>query len=218
MNETTRTERLNPVRTPKPGTYRAVLADPPWSTHQKGKFGAAEHYDLLSDDLILGLGDAVQEVSHGNSFCFLWVTAATLPLGIKVLTRWGFRYVNYYFWAKPRFTLGNTFRNAGELLLLGVRGKGTKFAFRSQPNWGIYPLQDHSHKPEEIHSMIERVVGDGPYLELFARRPAPTRGDWDVFGNEIDTSEPSLVSLKKWGYPVPGDPLEFADAPPMESQ
>lgn len=218
MNETTRTERLNPDRTPKPCTYRALLIDPPWQLHQTGKLGASEHYDLMTDDRILGMGDAIREIAAENSFCFLWVTAATLPLGIKVLTQFGYRYTNFYFWAKPRFTLGNTFRNAGELLLLGVRGKGTKFAFRSQPNWGFHALQDHSHKPESIHSMIQLVVGEGPYLELFARRPAPTRGDWDIWGNEIDGAEPSLISLKKWGYPVPGDPLEFADAPPMESQ
>lgn len=212
-SETSRDERLNPDRTPKPGTYRAVLADPPWSLFQErsknssGYAAAADHYPLMTDDRILGLGDAIQEIAAEQSFCFLWVTAATLPLGIQVLTRWGFRYTNYYFWAKPRFTLGNTFRNAGELLLLGVRGKGTKFAFRSQPNWGFHALQRHSHKPEEIHSMVSRVVGDGPYLELFARRPAPTRGDWDVWGNELPESESSLISLKQWGYPVPGDPV-----------
>ncbi|MGO2140778.1 MAG: MT-A70 family methyltransferase [Leucobacter sp.] len=217
-NETARDTRLNADHTPKPGTYLAILADPPWSLHQKGKLGAAEHYDLMTDDRILGMGDAVQEIAAENSFCFLWVTAATLPLGIQVLTRWGFRYTNYYFWAKPRFTLGNTFRNAGELLLLGVRGKGTKFAFRSQPNWGFHALQQHSHKPEEIHSMVERVVGGGPYLELFARRPAPTRGDWDIWGNEIDASEPSLISLKKWGYPVPGDPVDPVDTNSLETK
>jgi len=217
MKNTTRHDRLNADHSPKPGSYRAILADPPWSLHQTGKLGASEHYDLLSDGLILDLGDAVREISAENSFCFLWVTAATLPLGIEVLSRWGYRYSNYYFWAKPRFTLGNTFRNAGELLLLGVRGKGTKFRFRSQPNWGIYPLQDHSHKPEEIHSMIERVVGEGPFVELFARRAAPTRGDWDIWGNEIEAGEPSLISLAKWGYPVPGDPLDHAISPRTET-
>lgn len=218
MNENTRDTRLKPDRTPKSGSYRAILADPPWSLHQTGKLGASEHYDLMSDERILGLGDAVQKVSAANSFCFLWVTAATLPLGIQVLTRWGFRYTNYYFWAKPRFTLGNTFRNAGELLLLGVRGKGTKFAFRSQPNWGIYPLQEHSRKPEEVHAMVERVVGEGPFLELFARRQAPTRGDWDIWGNEIPGTEPSLISLNTWGFPVPGDPAPNTSAPALETK
>lgn len=98
--------------------------------------------------------------------------------------------------------LGNTFRNSGELLLLGVRGKGTKVAFKGQPNWGIHALQAHSRKPEEIHLIVERLVGgDGPFLELFARRPAPSSKHWDIWGNECDAT----ISLAKWGYPVPAD-------------
>lgn len=223
MNETIRDERLNPDRTPKPCTYKAFLLDPAYMQYQtrsknsKGYSAAEDHYNLMTNERILGLGDAIREIAAEQSFCFLWVTAATLPFGIQLLERFGYRYVNYYFWAKPRFTLGNTFRNAGELMLLGVRGKGTKFAFRSQPNWGLYPLQDHSHKPEELHLMIERVVGEGPYLELFARRPSPTRGDWDVWGDELPADEPSLISLKKWGYPVPGDPAEAAEDATQET-
>lgn len=82
-----------------------------------------------------------------------------------------------------------------------MRGKGTKVAFRSQPNWGFHPLQEHSHKPEEVHQIVERLVGPGRYLELFARRPAPSASTWDVWGNEID----STVSLAPWGYRVPSD-------------
>ncbi|WP_188588088.1 MT-A70 family methyltransferase, partial [Gordonia jinhuaensis] len=133
---------------------------------------------------------------------FLWVTTATVPLGIKVLEAWGCRYTSFYFWAKPRLMLGNTFRNSGELLLLGVRGKGTKVAFKGQPNWGMHALQAHSRKPEEIHLIVERLVGgDGPFLELFARRPAPSSKHWDIWGNECDAT----ISLAKWGYPVPAD-------------
>src|SRR5699024_10954353 len=66
---------------------------------------------------------------------------------------------------------------------------------------GVYPVQGHSHKPEEIHLMIERVVGPGNYLELFARRPAPSRQQWDVWGNEVS----STVSLKEFGCEVPSD-------------
>lgn len=206
-------DRLEETRTPRPGTYALILADPPWSLHQRRSSGtgyaaAEDHYPVMTDDRILGLGEAVQEIASENSFCFLWVTAGTVPLGIKVLEAWGFRYVNFYFWAKPRFTLGNTFRNAGELLLLGVRGKGTKVAFKAQPNWGFHALQAHSQKPEEIHLMAARLIGADEHtrmLELFARRPAPSRLNWDIWGNEIPWDEPSLISLAKWGYPVPGD-------------
>jgi N6-adenosine-specific RNA methylase IME4 len=61
-------------------------------------------------------------------------------------------------------------------------------------NWGFFPLQKHSHKPEEVHKIIERC-SPGPYLELFARR-RPS-GQWNVWGNEIESD----VVIKD--YPVP---------------
>ena len=65
------------------------------------------------------------------------------------------------------------------------------------------PLQDHSHKPEELYSIIERVsgkLGDGTNrkLELFARR---REHGYHVWGNEIDSD----VSFADFGYPVPSD-------------
>lgn len=161
------------------------------------------------------MGPAIQEISAEQSFCFLWVTTATVETGFAVLRAWGFRYVSYYFWAKPRFTLGATFRNAGELLLLGVRGHGTTVAFHSQPNWGFHPLQEHSHKPEEVHQIIERLVGgNGPFLELFARRPAPSNKQWDIWGNECKAT----ISLAPWGYPTPSDRALAHHQPPHSSE
>ncbi|MGP5507393.1 MT-A70 family methyltransferase [Corynebacterium flavescens] len=193
-----------PPPTPAAGTYTAIYADPPWVPSQKGKYGASQHYELMTTDRICAMGEGIREIAADNSFCFLWVTNATVPDGLRVLEAWGFRYTSFYFWAKPRFTLGNTFRNAGELLLLGVRGKGTKVAFRSQPNWGFHPLQEHSHKPEEVHHIVERLAGEGRFLELFARREAPSRAHWDVWGNEVDAT----ISLARWGFEVPSDQLE----------
>ena len=40
---------------------------------------------------------------------------------------------------------------------------------------------EHSVKPDEARRRIERLF-PGPYLELYARKPAP---GWTVWGNEI---------------------------------
>ena len=64
---------------------------------------------------------------------------------------------------------------------------------KNQINFGVFPLQDHSHKPEEIHKIIERV-SPPDYLELFARR---RQLGWDVWGNEIESD------IVIPGYPVP---------------
>ena len=171
---------------PQRGTFRAVLADPPWCSQQTGRHGAAQHYRLMPLPRLRAMGEAVREITAPRSFCFVWVTTATVPQGIELLEAWGFRYTSFYFWAKPRFSMGHTFRNAGELLLLGVRGQGIRVAFWAQPNWGFHPLQEHSHKPEEIHQIVERLVGNGPFVELFARRAAPSRQHPPVAAEQLD--------------------------------
>ena len=42
------------------------------------------------------------------------------------------------------------------------------------------PVGEHSEKPEEVRRRIERLFA-GPYLELYARRPA---AGWTVWGND----------------------------------
>lgn len=57
---------------------------------------------------------------------------------------------------------------------------------RQQGVTGFYaPRTEHSHKPEEMRRMIERV-SYGPRLEMFARMQHP---GWDVWGNEVDGIE-----------------------------
>ena len=59
MSDETRKRVAGAVREPQPGAYRAVLADPPWRSQQTGRFGAVQHYALMSDERILGLGAEV---------------------------------------------------------------------------------------------------------------------------------------------------------------
>jgi len=170
--------------------YQTVLIDPPWDIQQKGARGALIHYNLMTLDQIksMPIGDLVTSNAH----CWLWVTNATLRQGFDVLEAWGFTTRSVFSWIKPRMGLGVYLRNATEHILLGTRGKAPVL-FNAQPNWGFYPRQDHSHKPEEQYAVIERV-SPGPYLELFARR---RQLGWDAWGNEIESD------VRIPGYPVP---------------
>jgi len=170
--------------------YRTVIADPAWSHDQRGKYGAINHYDLMSLGEILNM--PVSNLMEPDAHCWLWVTNGTLRCGFDVLEAWGFTPRSVFTWVKPRMGLGVYLRNATEHVLLGTRGKAP-VRFRAQPNWGFFPVQDHSHKPEEFHKIVEQV-SPGPYLELFARRHQP---GWDVWGNEIESD----VVIP--GYPVP---------------
>ncbi|MCH4167750.1 MAG: MT-A70 family methyltransferase [Streptococcaceae bacterium] len=177
--------------TKKPTKYKTILADPPWDIQQKGKSrGAIKHYNLMTLDRIkaMPITDLVEENAH----CWLWVTNATLEAGYDVLRAWGFEPRSIYTWVKPRLGLGVYLRNCTEHLLLGTRGKAP-IQFKGQMNWGFMPLQDHSHKPEEVYDIIERC-SEGNYLELFARRP---RHGWHIWGNEVASD------VKINDFPVP---------------
>lgn len=182
--------QVNNNNTKPPKKWRTILADPPWDILQKGNYGAIKKYDLMSLERIKAM--PINQLTEENAHLWLWVTNGTLPYASEVLKAYGFTYRSIFTWIKPRFTLGVYLRNATEHLILATRGKAP-VKFRGQGTWGFYPLQGHSHKPEEVYDLIERV-SEGDYLELFARRK---RHGWDSWGNEIESD----VIID--GYPVP---------------
>ncbi|MGX7245285.1 MT-A70 family methyltransferase [Enterococcus quebecensis] len=182
----------------QPKKFKTILADPPWDIQQKGNYGAVKHYNLMTLDRIKAM--PVADLVEDNAHCWLWVTNATLEAGYDVLRAWGFTPRSIFTWVKPRLGLGVYLRNCTEHLLLGTRGKAP-IQFKGQMNWGFLPLQDHSHKPEEVYDIIERC-SEGEYLELFARRP---RYNWKIWGNEV------ACDIKMKNYPVPAYSIHFRD-------
>lgn len=170
--------------------YKTIMLDPPWDINQKGKLGAINHYNLMTLDQIRNL--PIPELAADDAHLWLWVPNGLVPEAIQLIKDWGFTYRNSFYWIKPRLGLGVYLRNASETVLFATRGKAPVL-FKGQPNWLFAPLQDHSHKPEEMYEVIERV-SPGPYLELFARRH---RHGWDSWGNEIDSD------IYIPNYPVP---------------
>lgn len=179
----------------QPQRFRVIYADPPWDIAQLGKRGAINHYDLMTLDRIKQM--PVADLAADNATLLLWTTNAALPGALDVMKEWGFEYKTNAIWDKYYLGLGNYFRSTHEILLHGVRGKAP-FKFRGQRSTLLFPRQDHSHKPEEMIPLIERVL-DGPYLELFARQRPNSHKDWSVWGNEIDSD----ITIP--GYPVPSD-------------
>lgn len=182
-------------RRPVPSRFRTLVVDPPWPVDQGGAKGAGRHYPLMSLERLRSL--PVADLAEDDAHLWLWTTNATIRLGYELAEAWGFTVRAPLTWIKFRLGLGQYLRNATEHLLLATRGRAP-VSFRSQPTWFIAPVQDHSHKPEEIFPLIERV-SRGPYLELFARRRPSSNGAWFVWGNEVDSD----ISIP--GYPVPSD-------------
>lgn len=197
------------------GSYACVMADPAWKERGGGqiKRGADRHYPLMSTEAIAAL--PVSSWAAADAHLYLWVTNNFLEDGLFVMNGWGFRYVTKIDWFKGdiddqqpveqmddahlQMGIGQYFRGVTESCLFGVRGslpyRVRPDGKRAQGRTGFHaPRLEHSVKPEKFRAMVERV-SVGPYLELFARRPA---AGWDVWGNEV--ASPSAAHNDERSY------------------
>ena len=172
--------------------YRAILADPPWphDNYRDTKHGSSRnHYDSMTLQEICEL--PVESIADEDAMLFLWVTAVAAAEGwhVRVMEAWGFEPKTIGFvWAKrssngrPYCGLGRYTRSGAELCFLGRRGK---FWRESASVYQVIeaPVGRHSAKPPGVHDRIERLLGDVPRIELFARE---RRAGWDVMGDEVE--------------------------------
>lgn len=172
--------------------YRTIYADPPWQFQNRTGKVAPEHkrlsrYSTMTVPEICRL--PVAEAADEKSHLYLWVPNALLPEGLEVMRAWGFAYKTNIIWEKVRKDgmpdgrgVGFYFRNVTEILLFGIRGEKNRTLDpgRSQVNLIRAIKREHSRKPDEFISLIERC-SPAPFLEMFARG---SRRDWDMWGNQ----------------------------------
>lgn len=87
------------------GTYKTILADPPWQFQNRTGKVAPEHkrlarYPTLSLDDIAGM--PIQESAENTAHLYLWVPNALLAEGLHVMESWGFTYKTNLIWYKIR--------------------------------------------------------------------------------------------------------------------
>ena len=192
------------------GPFGAILADPPWhfstwgerpwwhngETVDLSKTRAADkYYGTMRMEHILAL--PVASVAAPDCTLFLWCCCPQIPEALRVIEAWGFKYKTVAFtWAKvnkngsPFFGLGYWTRANAELCLLATQGHPKRVA-KDVPQLVLEGRREHSRKPDCVRERIQRLVA-GPYLELFARSPAP---GWVTWGNETEKFEhvPDLI-------------------------
>ena len=153
------------------------------------------HYQTMTVEEIKALPVAKHMLP--DSLLFLWTTNAYLADGqaADVVRAWGFKPKTVLTWAKtkagtedePSMKTGHWFRGASEHIIVGVRGAPKRpDGYPAMPTWQPHPRLPHSVKPDLFYSIVEKTCA-GPYLEMFARRPARNE-IWRVWGNEIESS------------------------------
>ena len=173
--------------------FATISMDPPWSFKtysDKGKDRSPEqHYPTMSYDELAAL--PIPELMAENGVLHLWTSWPLLAQAFNLLSHWGLHYSTCgLLWIKTKrdgseglFTgMGYWSRSNSEFTLLATRGHPVRLG-KDVHQVIIAPVMEHSRKPEEAASRMERL-SPGPYLEMFARR---TRPGWTVWGNEIES-------------------------------
>jgi N6-adenosine-specific RNA methylase IME4 len=176
--------------------YGVIYADPPWNFKNFSEKGtgrnAVAHYNCVDFAQLAAIKP--QRWAAKDCVLFLWATDPLLPKALELIEAWGFTYKTVgFYWAKTNkradlnamspadfFTgLGYWTRANVEQCLLATRGSPPRMA-KDVKRLVIEPRREHSRKPDQIYSRIERLAR-GPYLELFARQ---SRRGWDRWGDQ----------------------------------
>lgn len=101
---------------------------------------------------------------------------------------------------------GQSTRANAELVLLAFRGRLQRVAADVRQPLLSPLLPEHSRKPDEVHHRIERLLGDRPRIELFARRRMP---GWDAWGDQVPCGSDVEIPL----LPDPSAPASAPEDP-----
>jgi len=201
--------------------YSLILADPPWTYDNKQQNDPSRGgitYPVLTMKELYDL--PMYKAAANNSILVMWVTHPKLMdtyysskekvSGVKndaeynplsIIRQWGFRPITTLFvWVKlnksgvgyysglGRYTNSNT-----ELAIVARRGKGLPRIDKTVKQLIIEPISDHSAKPAEQYNRLDRLYGDVPRIELFARKQNPPPNTWDATGLDYDG-----IDIQEW--------------------
>lgn len=168
------------------GRYRVFYADPPWKYGNSGEgidqYGPAErHYPAMSIAELCAMD--IQSISAPDAVLFMWVTSPFLEDCFKVINAWGFKYKASFVWDKIKHNYGHYNSVRHELLLICTKGSCTPDSKELIDSVvSIERTSEHSEKPEEFRSIIEKLYQHGQKIELFARKNSK---GWKTYGNEL---------------------------------
>jgi N6-adenosine-specific RNA methylase IME4 len=167
-----------------------LLADPPWKTTAGGKRNTKHKYKQMSNSDIQKylITTGIYHQLSKNCLLVLWRLACMQFEAIMVCSHWSFTPKAEIIWRKQTvkgkryFGMGSYVRAEHETAIIATRGS-VKVADKSIRSIFDAKYRGPSVKPDEIYEIIERLVPNGTYCELFARR---RREGWIQYGDELE--------------------------------
>ena len=195
--------------------FKTVVLDCPWKFSspralignggrgwQNGKAAlrtqvdVSKKYPTMSIDELSKL--PIKNLVDDNAHIYMWAPNSFICQAHDLVRTHGFKPKTIISWIKikkskfePSMSTGYWYRSATEHVVFGVRGKLRLKGVA--PTAFLHERLPHSQKPEKFYTEIVEKQSQGPYLELFGRKP---REGWIVLGNEIDGLD-IFESMKK---------------------
>lgn len=159
------------------GTFSVVYADPPWSYMGELAVG----YPCMSVQEICDM--PISSISADDAVLFMWCSSSLLGEALQVMRAWGFTFKTSAVWDKGVAGQGAYFRQAHEVLMIGIKGNVPEVPYGARPASVLrYPRLEHSRKPVELYQIIDDMYPELNKVELFCR--GPEKAGWTGWGNK----------------------------------
>lgn len=127
------------------------------------------------------------------TFIFTWIklnrnARKSLPFDIQDQD-WPWYHKDNFYSGLGRYTNSNS-----EYAIVARKGKGLPRIAKDVKQLIIAPIGIHSAKPKEQYDRLDRLYGNVPRVELFARSINAPPIEWDAVGLEYEPS----VDIKDW--------------------
>lgn len=178
------------------GKFAAVIADPAWNIHMNLPYGTCNDSELLELPF-----DQLQD----EGIMFLWVTGRAIEMGKEFLNKWGYEVVHEISWIKTNQLnrtivtgrTGHWLNHSKEHLLVGLKGDPKWINRNIDTDIIVSATRETSRKPDELYSLIERLVGPHARKLEFFGRDHNRRPGWFTIGNQLTGTRIHEVDVKK---------------------